>query len=302
MKVMISGSTGFIGSELLKFVQNSLELIAVGVFRNENKAVENHECDMRFCDFSVSSIKKLKLDDIDVLVHSAGKAHVFNDKDNYEKFEIYDVNVKATIALARHAARNGVKHFIFISSVKVLGECTARGAPFSNASLPAPIGDYAISKYLAEVLLKEICLTNNMHFTVIRPPLVYGANPKGNLLSLSKLLNTRFPLPFGSLNSNKRSLIRIDNLISFITLCFLNPNAYGQTFLVSDDNDLSTLDIVNLLQKNAETKSIIFKFPARLLAFMLSLTIGKARSGPIFENLQIDVESTKCKMNWKPSP
>ena len=148
------------------------------------------------------------------------------------------------------SSRNGIikskvkiKQFIFISSIKVNGEFSLKGQPFEPDDKPNPQDDYAISKYEAEQGLIEISTNTGLEVVIIRPPLVYGPGVRANFLSMMKWAQSGVPLPFGAVH-NKRSLIALDNLVSFIIHCIEHPKAATEIFLVSDDDAVSTTDLL----------------------------------------------------------
>ncbi|WP_150782868.1 NAD-dependent epimerase/dehydratase family protein, partial [Pseudomonas fluorescens] len=173
------------------------------------------------------------LSDIQVVVHAAARVHVMNEAATGALQEFRRINVQGTMALARHAAASGVKRFIFVSSIKVNGESTQPGRPFTADDLPAPGDPYALSKYEAEEELKRLSCTTGMELVIVRPPLVYGPGVKANFLSMMQWVQRGVPLPLGAID-NKRSLVSIGNLVDLLVTCVDHPAAAGHTFLVSD--------------------------------------------------------------------
>ena len=139
--------------------------------------------------------------------------------------------------------------------------------------IPKPEDAYGISKWEAEQELLKISQKTGLEVVIIRSPLVYGKGVKGNLASLIKLIKFGIPLPF-SLIRNQRSLVGIDNLIDLIFTCISHPNAHGQTFLVSDDSDLSTPDLIKSISHAMGFHVKLFPFPVQILK-QLSIAIGK---------------------------
>ena len=152
-------------------------------------------------------------------------------------------NVTGTVALARAAAAAGVRRFVFISSIKVNGERTASGAPFLPGDPPRPTDPYGVSKHEAELALRQLSTQTGLEIVIVRPVLVYGPGVKANFLAMMRWLKRKLPLPFG-LVDNRRSLVGLDNLVDLILTTVEHPKAAGQTFLVSDDEDLSTPELL----------------------------------------------------------
>ena len=290
IKILLTGGSGFIGNRLL---QNNLFSNAITVGNTfPGKGVKFIKIPLsEFSDYSSA------LSDIDVVVHLAGKADVKNDNESLDDY--LKINSLATLNLARQAIKADVKRFIFISSIKVLGETNNIGKPFAAGDPLNPKNAYSMSKADAETGLIKLCENSGMDFVIIRPPLVYGAGVKGNFSTLLQLVSMKVPLPFGSVK-NKRSMISINNLNDFICLCVEAENAKNKIFLVSDDHDLSLSELLNLLNRTKNYKSPVFQFPLILLK-LLFFIIGKPK---IYDKLclpmQVDISDTKTQLNWRP--
>jgi len=235
----------------------------------------------------------------DVLVHTAARVHVMSDTATDPLTEFRRVNVFATLQLAREAAAVGVKRLVFISSVKVNGEATLPGQPFTADDIPAPLDPYGISKMEAEQGLRQIAADTGMEVVIIRPPLVYGPGVKANFAALMRAVQRGWPLPLGAVH-NQRSLVALDNLVDFIVTCITHPQAANQTFLVSDGQDLSTTELVRGMARAAGV-------PARLLpvpvwAFQAGATLlGKGDAVQrLCGNLQVDISKARTLLGWHP--
>ncbi|MDC3106217.1 NAD-dependent epimerase/dehydratase family protein, partial [Gammaproteobacteria bacterium] len=213
--------------------------------------------------------------------------------------EFRRVNALATLNLARQATVAGVKRFIFISSVKVLGEKTEPGRAFRKDDAFNPKDPYSVSKVEAEKGLNQIAKVNDMDIVIIRPPLVYGQGVKGNFANLLKLAKLPIPLPFASIE-NKRSLVSAANLADLVTVCLNHPKAKNQTFLVSDDDDMSTSVLVSRLAKAGGNKAYLFKFPLSILKTLLRMFGKSSIYERLFSSMQVNIEHTKSILNWKP--
>ena len=239
------------------------------------------------------------LDNKDIVVHAAARAHVMNDTvknplDEYRRF-----NTLATLNLATQAAIAGVKRFIFVSSIKVLGEKTERGCSFKADDPFNPKDPYSVSKMEAEIGLKLVGEAYGMEIVIIRPPLIYGAGVKGNFRSLIRLVKIGVPIPLAAIQ-NKRSLVSVNNLVDLIANCLSNENARNQTFLVSDDDDMSTPVLFAKLAEAGGYKSSVFSFPPGLLSYCFQI-IGKSGIYDRLTNsMQVDISHTKACLGWKP--
>ena len=198
--------------------------------------------------------------------------------------------------MAKQALEKKVKRFIFISSIGVNGAVTS-DQPFSEQSTPKPHADYAISKYEAEEALKVLFIGSETELVVIRPPLVYAAHAPGNFARLLKLVSTNLPLPFAQTN-NKRTFIALENLVDFIQLCITHPKAANQTFLVADQESLSTRELVEYLKQGIGKKPYFIYIPQSLMKLGASC-LGKSKLyEQLFESLEVDTTKAQKLLDW----
>jgi len=246
--------------------------------------------------FNLNNILK----DTDCVIHCAGKAHEINENDPKILKEYQKINVEETYRLAELSAKAGVKRFIFLSTIGVLGNNTNGRLPFSVNDNPNPVKNYAKSKYEAEKLLLSLSKKYELEVVILRLPLVYGPECKGNLSRLKKLINFGIPLPF-SLISNQRSLIGIENLIDLIIRCIDHPNAAGKTFLASDGEDISLPKLIKLIALSMNRKIFLFPVPLYLLKFLGSIFFRRDELDKLIGSLRIDISYTKKTLSWSPS-
>lgn len=296
--ILITGANGFVGSALvLKLAEIESARIRISVRKSTrilSKRVETFEN----LELAENTDWTDALKNIDVVIHCAARAHLLKDNANDPLTEFRKVNTAGTLCLARQAAEAGAKRFIFISSLGVNGAETF-SKPFLADDTPRPHSPYAQSKFEAENGLRELSQTTKMSVVIIRPPLVYGPNAPGNFGALTRIIKKRIPLPLGRL-TNKRSFVYLDNLVDLIALCIDHPNAANQTFLVSDDEDLST---TQLLKKKGD----VFNKPVVLLPVPTSIlkvaakAIGKDKvAQQLLGSLQADIQKTKSLLGWRP--
>jgi nucleoside-diphosphate-sugar epimerase len=291
LKVLVTGSNGFIGSTLcdqlagadidfVRAVRNPLPgAVAVGSISGET-------------DWSEA------LQDVDAVVHLAARVHVLNENAPGSEAEFEKVNVDGTTNLARQAAKAGVSRFVFISSIGVHGQSSGE-VPFSADDLLEPHNQYSQSKYRAELALKKVCAETGMEAVVVRPPLVYGPGDGANFLRLMKWVDSGIPLPLGALK-NLRSPVFVGNLCDLIFRCLKNPAAAEQVFLVSDDRDVSTPDLLRMVASNMGKPARLFPVPKSILR-LAGWVLG--RSGDITRlcgSLQLDISHTKETLGWTP--
>jgi nucleoside-diphosphate-sugar epimerase len=209
------------------------------------------------------------------------------------------VNVEGTLNLARQAAADGVKRFVFVSSVKVNGEFTPLGHAFTEVDVPYPQDAYGVSKMEAEQGLRQIAADTGIEVVIIRPPLVYGPGVKANFAALMRAVQSGWPLPLGAVR-NQRSLVALDNLVDFIVTCITHPQAANQTFLVSDGRDLSTTELVSGMAQAAGVPPRLLPVPVWALQAGAVLLGKGAAVQRLCGNLQVDISKAGNLLGWVP--
>jgi nucleoside-diphosphate-sugar epimerase len=298
MTVLITGANGFVGSALRERLEK--DGVSVRCAVRSQKSEQDPTNEIAISGLSLETDWTTALRNVECVVHLAARVHIMNDKSSDPLAEFGRVNVEGTASLARQAAAAGVRRFIFLSSVKVNGEFTEAGRPFTVDDVPDPEDSYGISKHQAEQLLCEIASETNMELVIIRSPLVYGFGVKANFKSMMHWLSRGIPLPLAAVTENRRSLVSLDNLVDLIVTCLKHPAAVNQTFMVSDGEDLSTAD---LLRRMGEAQGI----PARLFYMPLpALRLGATLIGKqsIYQrlcgSLQVDISKTCQLLDWAP--
>lgn len=236
---------------------------------------------------------------VKIVVHLAARVHVMKDMATDPLAEFRKVNLHGTVNLAQQAVRAGVRRFVYISSVKVNGEETHGGHQYSEADPPAPQDPYAVSKWEAEQALLRIARETGLEVVILRPPLVYGSGVKGNFAQMLAVLARGIPLPLASVR-NQRSLLYAGNLVSAIVATATHPAAAGQTYLVSDGEDVSTPDLLRGLASAMQVPARLFGFPPALLRWMARLLGKGAQLERLTGSLQIDSDKICRDLNWTP--
>ena len=278
MKILVTGATGFIGSHLVPFLENRHEVTTLNA---REVSATNHEW-------------QSQVDDCEVLVHLAGRAHVSTNALDEQIYKT--VNTDLTETLAKQMARTN-KHMIFVSTSVVYGEQSQKSKAFVVGDRLHAVSPYASSKIAAEDALQKISLQNQFNYTIIRPPLVYGPSVKANFLSMLKWVKSGLPLPLGSAR-NLRSLVSVRNLADLIENCATNTAAKNQIFNVSDDNDISIIELLRTIAAAMNKPARLVKVPLPILK-LGSQIIGKPRAyDGLCGSFQLDVSQTKQKLGW----
>lgn len=298
MKLLLTGSSGFVGRHLLeKLADFDLHLIG----RNNGKLFSDYSKFRVFqSEINADTDYADALAFRDVVIHCAARVHQMDDSSPDSLEEYRSVNTEGTMKLAQQAVDAGVKRFIFISSIKVNGEYTEFNKPFKSSDIRRPQGFYAVSKSEAELRLLKLSEETGLEVVIVRPTLVYGPGVKANFVSLMNFVSKGVPLPFGCITDNKRSLVSITNLVDLIVTCIDHPKAANQVFLVSDDHDVSTYEMVRemALALGKATWQLLMPLWCYKLAgkvFNKSDVVDR-----LIGSLQVDISHTKETLGWVP--
>jgi nucleoside-diphosphate-sugar epimerase len=296
--ILVTGATGFVGAALVERLAREGVETRASVRRNDVFVPAGIQT-VLVEDLTANTDWNLALSGVGVIVHTAARVHVMNDVSNDPLTEYRRINVQGTLNLARQAVAAGVRRFVFISSIKVNGEATKLGFPFSAGDMSAPLDPYGISKMEAELGLREIGVQTGLEVVIIRPPLVYGYGVKANFAALTRVVQRRWVLPLGAVH-NKRSLVALDNLVDFIVTCITHPKAAQHIFLVSDGHDLSTTELVHGLAQAAGVSTRLIPVPMWVLQAAAAM-IGKGDTAKrLCGNLQVDISKAQSLLGWIP--
>lgn len=298
MATLVTGANGFVGSSLC--VRLTRDGVPVrGAVRSLNSKPDGTEA-LAIGSLSSDTNWTEALKNVEQVVHLAARVHVMTDNSSDPLAEFRRVNVEGTAALARQAAVAGVRRFVFLSSVKVNGEFTEVGEPFSADDIPAPEDPYGVSKYEAEQLLRQIAAETGMEVVIIRPPLVYGPGVKANFESMMRWLARGVPLPLAAVTNNRRSLVALDNLTDLIVTCLNHPAAANQTFLVSDGEDLSTAQLLKRMGAAMGRPARLSYLPPTLLKLGATVLNRPGIYQRLCGSLQLDIVKTIQLLGWTP--
>jgi nucleoside-diphosphate-sugar epimerase len=293
-KVLITGSTGFVGRRLRACLATKGRDLRCAV-----RTPSPDENSIAVGDIGPDTQWEKALNEVDTVIHTAARAHIMKDEVPDPLAEYRNVNVEGTLNLARQAAEDGVRRFVFISSIKVNGEQTPLHQPFTAEDTPAPEDAYGISKMEAEQGLQALAAETGMEVVIIRPPLVYGPGVKGNFATLMRLVEKGIPLPLGAIH-NKRSLVALDNLVDLIITCIDHPAAANQVFLAGDGEDLSTTELLRGVANAMGKPARLIPVPAGVLMLGATVLGKKAMAQRLLGSLQVDISKAREVLGWEP--
>jgi nucleoside-diphosphate-sugar epimerase len=298
--ILVTGATGFVGGALVKQLAADLTFRGVvAAVRREASAWPEGVQRVPVGDLVPTTDWRAALQGVDAVVHCAARVHVMQD-DAADPLEAYrEVNVRGTLNLARQAAHAGVSRFVFVSSIKVNGETTQPGRPFTADDTPSPLDPYGVSKMEAERGLRDIEAQTGMEVVIVRPPLVYGPGVKANFAAMMRWVARGIPLPLGAVH-NARSMVALDNLVDLLAACLKHSAAAGQTFLVSDGEDVSTSDLLRRTSRAVGKEVFLWPVPAFLLEWGAALLGRRAMAQRLCGSLQVDIEKTRRLLGWTP--
>lgn len=296
-KVLVTGAGGFVGRPLCEELLHGgyrvrAAVRTLGRFPEDMEAVAVGAIDGG-TDWTAA------LRDAEVVIHLAARVHVMKDKAADPLAEFLKVNLHGTENLARQAAQAGVKRFVYVSSVKVNGESIAGTLSFTESDQADPQDPYGISKWRAEQALRRIAQETGLEVVIVRPPLVYGPGVKGNFIRLLAAIDRGIPLPLAGAN-NLRSLVYVGNLVDALIACATHPAAAGQTYLVSDGEDVSTAELVEKIAGALGRNSRSFYFPPGLLR-AVAILLGRAEQmDRLLGSLRVNDEKLRRELGWSP--
>lgn len=293
MKIAVTGANGFVGRAVLA------RLAEAGV---EGLPLVRRPCELAgervVGDLADRGLTAEDLAGVSTVVHLAARTHVMNETSDDPLAEYRRTNVGGTAHLLEQAAQAGVERFVFMSSIKAVGEWSLPGEPLGPETEPRPQDDYGHSKLEAEALVKSVCEQADIAFKIIRPPLVHGRDAKGNLARLGSLLRTGVPLPLASLR-NARSIVSVDNLADATVAACLTDRADGAILHIADLT-VSTPQLIRLIGDATGQSARLFAFPPRLLRRLAQIS-GLGNVGErLFGSLELATGTSFAGLGWRP--
>ena len=301
-RILVTGANGFIGhAYCAHLAQRGVPF--VGAVRGLDAGagpVHATGAVVAIGDFATADWAALIADhDVDCIVHLAARSHRIVDDDPDPPAAYRRDNVDATRALLHAAEVAGVRRFVFTSSVKVHGDYSPPGVVWRESDPVAPRDEYARSKAEAEALVREVGHRHGIATVILRFPLVYGPGVKANFAALADAVRRRRPLPLGGIR-NRRSLLGLTNVCAAIDAARLNPAAAGQTFLVSDGDDVSTPELVRAIADALGVRPRLIALPPWLLEALMTIALRRDDARRLMQSLAIDSARIRRSLAWAP--
>lgn len=296
--MLVTGANGFVGRRLCEALLAREGLVRAAVRRADTGQLPGVEV-VPGCNLESDSHWSTALGGVECVVHCAARVHVMKESAVDPLTAFRQLNVGGTLRVATAAVHAGVRRFVFLSSVKVLGESTSDRGPYTEADVPAPEDAYGQSKHEAEQALKALAENTGMEVVIVRSPLVYGPGVGGNFNSLLKLVDSGWPLPFEGI-PNARSMVYVGNLIDFLMHLTLRDGVGGETFLVNDGRDISTTELVSMLRRELGRQTRLFGVPWALVSRLARWLRRDALVSRLTGSLQVDASKAWEQAGWHP--
>jgi nucleoside-diphosphate-sugar epimerase len=294
VRVLVTGASGFIGRHLRRtLADNGFD--AVGAVRGAGPVLDPRSYVVG--DIGPATDWRAALHGVDMVVHTAGRAHILRDTAADPDAQFMRVNAEATAALVAAAVAAGVRKFVYLGSIGVLGSDSG-AAPFTAASVPQPHNAYARSKLAGEVAA-QFSAGTQLEVVVLRLPLVYGPGVRANFLRLMRLIDSGWPVPLGAVR-NRRSLLSIWNLCDLVVKVLRHPAAPGSTWLVSDGEDLSTPELIGKIARAMRRQVRLVAVPVGLLRWLGAISGHEAQVRQLCGSLTLDTSATREHFHWLP--
>jgi len=292
VRCVVTGADGFVGRALVPYL-DALGHEPQAWRRSDNSFVmpTDNAIAEQALDHWVTRLRG-----VDVVIHLAGIAHQLGAAAAQAESKYFQVNTRGAELMARASALAGVTRFIFLSTAKVFGE---GGEVYCSDTAARPMDLYAKSKWAAEQQVRKQGSDFGMEVVVIRPPLVYGSDAKGNFARLQRLADSRMPLPIASLK-NRRDMIALPNLLELIAVCLSHPAAAGGTWLCADAQPYTLAEIISELRIIRGRSPAIFRGHEKSVKWLITQLMGSDAANKLLGDFRLDCSATVQALGWSP--
>lgn len=298
MRIAVSGANGFVGRALSGLLHDTGHEVVALVRRSGGCDPRSAECLIDDDNFVSLAAGKPEFGPCDAFVHLAARVHVMHDHVADPLSAYRAANVDGAMNAARAALRAGVRRFVFVSTIKALGEGEP-GRPWREDDRPVPVDPYGISKREAELALLDFGRANGMDIVIVRPPLVYGPGVRANFLGLMKAVSKGVPLPLGAVDA-RRSMVYVGNLADAIRVLAASPRPLNGVFHVTDGNDLSVAEMIRAIADALGRPARLLPVPVAWLRGIGRVTRQSARVERLTGPLRMDGSRLREELGWMP--
>lgn len=298
--VLVTGANGFVGRPLCRYLTNAGWRVVAAV-REHASQVPSEVSEVRIApDVTEAHEWSAVCRDMQAVVHLVARTHVMQEQAPDPEQAYHSINVEGSLRVLRGAIAAGVDRFVYLSSIKAVGE----GADFAyHEQTPLnPEDAYGRSKAAAEAALIDAAAGTHTGCQIVRPPLVYGPAVRGNLARLIRLVRRGLPLPLASVD-NARSMVHVDNLASAIGTILRrpeNPSDRGPVFHVADQQAFSTPELLRCIAAAAGQSARLFPTPVFALRWAAKLIGAEAEMRRLTGSLTVDTHKLRTQLDWKP--
>ena len=293
--IAVTGASGFIGRALCTALADS-DIPVRAVVRSGTEYVDPRIERGEISNLLDDSALRRAFRGASAVVHLAGRAHRMREGAGDALAEYRRVNVEGTRAVVEAAAAAGVRRCLVASSVKAVGD--ANTTPWTEVTMPAPIGPYGVTKLEAERAALDGGGGGGLETIVMRFPLVYGPRAPANVVRLLRLVDRGLPLPLGRIH-NRRSMLYTGNLVSAVRTLLNAPRVGGEVFFVADGVDLSTPDLVRTIARALDRPARLWPVPVSILRLGGLLTRQSAEIARLVGSLSVSVEKLQQRTGWR---
>ncbi|WP_322091656.1 NAD-dependent epimerase/dehydratase family protein [Paraburkholderia bannensis] len=301
MHVMVTGANGFVGRALCRTLVDNGHRVTGVVRRVGTAPVGVAELVLAAPEFAdIGASWPAAPGDVDCVVHLAARVHVMNEPESDEAQRAFDLtNVDGTMSVAQAAQRNGVRRFVYVSSIKAIAGSGATREPLREDVPPQPDDAYGRSKLAAERALADLRRDARLDVVIVRPPLVYGPDVGANFRKMLDAVWKGTPLPFGAVDA-QRSLLFVDNLADALMHCATDARAANGCFNVADDVAPSVAELLRAIGRHLGRPARLIPLPVTLLKLAGRLTGKTAQIERLTESLVLDTSAIRRQLpGWR---